>query len=249
MPSASDYWFTCLSSNDGRAKPRLFVFPFAGGGTSTYRQWPELLPSVEIVAACLPGREKRIAEPRLTAMDALIAELLPAIAPLLDRDFFFYGHSMGALVAFELTQALRRQGLRQPKSLLVGACQSPDITPGSHRLNALPDAQFITALSAYGGLPAGFAESVVLQQLILPTLRADLAIPASYRYADNQPLACPIVAFCGTHDLMVSKQNMQGWHDKTSASFTLHTLPGDHFFLHPQRTRLLEIITTAISPL
>ncbi|KAF3996557.1 thioesterase II family protein [Glaciimonas immobilis] len=246
MSSTAGCWFTHLS-NHAQANGRLFTFPFAGGGPSVYRHWPELLPSLEIFAACLPGRESRINEPHVTSMDALMAQLLPAIVPLLDRDFFFYGHSMGALVAFELAHALKQQGLRQPKCLLIGACQSPNITPNSHRLNTLPDAQFFRALSTYGGLPEGLANSAELQQLILPTLRADLSIPASYRFSANPPLTCPIIAFCGESDMMVTKQNMSGWRDMTSASYFLHEMPGDHFFLHPQRIHLLEMIKTGIN--
>ncbi|MFZ4835678.1 thioesterase II family protein [Rouxiella sp. Mn2063] len=240
MHVITDNWFTSLTHHP-HAPRRLFIFPFAGGGPASFRQWAGLFPATDILVACLPGRENRSAEPIVTSMDELIAALLPAIAPLLDREFYFLGYSMGGTVAFELTQALKQHGLPQPKHFFVGACQPPDTPPISQRLHLLSDEQLLRELDELGGLPQSAPEEI--KQMILPALRADLSLLARYPSPIRPPLYVPISAFCATADALVTRKNMQRWRDKTVMHFKLHDIEGGHFFLHTQRHLLAEIMT------
>jgi len=246
MHVINDNWFTSLSTLP-HAPRRLFIFPFAGGGPASFRQWAGLFPATEILVTCLPGRENRRTAPAVTSMDELISALLPAIAPLLDREFYFLGYSMGGTVAFELAQALKQHGLSQPKHLFVGACQPPDIPPISQRLNLLSDEQLLRELDEVGGLPQ--AAPAEIKQMILPALRADLSLLARYPLHIRPPLGVPISAFCGTADTLVTRKNMQGWRDKTIMHFRLHDIEDGHFFHHSQRHLLAEIMTASMSPI
>ena len=234
-------WFTNYSKNSG-APYRLFTFPFAGGGAAIYRKWPERFSNVEVLAALLPGREGRIGEPALTSMETMLQQLVPAIAPLLDRPYVFFGHSMGALIAFELTRRLARDGLRCPECLFVSAFRSPDRPSRNRILHPLSDREFVRELTTYGGIPAQVLEMPELLELMVPTLRADFSVLETYRFVPAEPVASPIVAFCGTQDDVATRQEMLDWRDKTSAEFFLHDLQGDHFFLQSAEVALLDLV-------
>src|SRR5438552_7109196 len=121
----TDSWLACLKPRP-HAAVRLFCFPYAGGGASAFRCWPDALPaSIEVCPVQLPGRETRFREPPYTRLAPLAEALGHALRPFLDRPFAFFGHSMGALVAFELTRWLRRAGGPQPAHLFVSACAAP----------------------------------------------------------------------------------------------------------------------------
>ena len=123
--SAPDPWVARPRPN-ARARLRLFCFPFAGGGASTYRGWPAHLPAdIEVAAVQLPGREERLRETAFHDATELCVKLVDVLAPYFDRPFAFFGHSMGALVAFELARVLRKSGGPSPAHLFVSARRGP----------------------------------------------------------------------------------------------------------------------------
>src|SRR5688572_31776322 len=131
-------WFV-MHPAIGRARVRMVCFAYAGGGASAFRRWAALMPDgVEVVAAQPPGREARFVETPLRALAPMVGGLRDAIAPLLDRPLVFFGHSLGALVAFELTRALREAGLRQPAHLFVSVRRAPGIALGRRTFHDLP---------------------------------------------------------------------------------------------------------------
>src|SRR5918911_2389095 len=108
-PLASSPWFTNPWPNP-EARLHLFCFPYAGGGSQIFRQWPQRLPSiVQVYSALLPGRGQRLREPPYPCLSALVEQLARVIEPYLDKPFAFFGHSLGAIIAFELARRLRRQ--------------------------------------------------------------------------------------------------------------------------------------------
>ena len=118
--------WVCAFAPQPTARLRLLCFPYAGGGTSIYRSWSaQLPPHIELCAVRLPGREGRFAEPPLRRMDRLLALLVNGVLPYLDRTVAFFGHSLGALVAFELARALRREGLPTPAHVFVSGRRAP----------------------------------------------------------------------------------------------------------------------------
>ena len=122
-------WITCRAPQPDAAV-RLFCFPYAGGGASVYRDWPRLLAdNVEVCAIQLPGRENRLKEPLIRQLPALIEKLVVEIRPFLTRPFAFFGHSMGALLNYELTHALMAAGAPGPAHLFFSAYRAPHLPP------------------------------------------------------------------------------------------------------------------------
>jgi surfactin synthase thioesterase subunit len=215
---------------------RLFCFPHAGGGTLMFRTWPAALPeAVAVLPVRLPGRETRISEPPIDQMGPLIQALVEAIRPFLNERFAFYGHSVGAAIAFELARCLRRRNLPAPAGLFVSAARAPQF-----RLNHVPppeppDAQLIAELRKLEGIPAEALADEELVKTILPAVRADSALYRRYVYADEPPLDCPIRAYGGVDDANITREHLGAWARQTTASFALEMLPGGHFFINSGR--------------
>ena len=212
---------------------RLLCFPYAGGGASIYRTWPSSLPpEIEVLPVQLPGREARIREPAFTSLPPLIDGLLPALGRgLLDGPVAFFGHSMGALVAYELARALRDAGSPRPLHLFVSARRAPDLPARTAPIHALPEPEFRQRLRELNGTPEAVLEHPELMELLGPTLRADFTLIETYEPTSAPPLDCPITAFGGVDDPDVSEEEMAAWRRFTTAAFQLRMLPGDHFFL------------------
>ncbi|WP_263357604.1 thioesterase II family protein [Acidicapsa ligni] len=227
---------------------RLLCFPYAGGAPSAFFGWPELLaPEVEVIWIQSRGRGARFLETPLNHVSEMVQEIAAALTTLDDRPFCFYGHSLGALVAFEVARLLRRNGQRGPAHLFVGAARAPQLERILPPLGHLPDKAFIDAIqSRYSGIPAAILDDPEMMQLFLPTLRADFAAYEGYRYVEERLLACPITTFVGAHDPVVTAEAMAAWAEHSSAPFTAHTLPGDHFFLASCRDRLVHTVRHAL---
>jgi medium-chain acyl-[acyl-carrier-protein] hydrolase len=237
MPHHSP-WFTLYPNP--QAHLRLFCFPYAGGNTLSYRQWSTSLLNLEIVLIQLPGRERRLSEPAFTDLNALIETLTAEILPYCDRPFAFFGHSMGGLIAFELTRSLRRHHHPQPLHLLLSGCRAPQLSSPHPPLHSLSDADFIEELRRYNGTPEAVLTNAELMQLFLPTLRADFTLIETYCHVAEPPLDRPITVFGGLQDAEVSPEDLEAWQIQTTKRLTRHMLPGDHFFLHSAQALLLQ---------
>jgi len=246
--STSSTWFVCPQSNP-RAEARSFFFPYAGGGPAAFSKWIADLPhELEGWVAHYPGRGSRHREPPIRDLASLAASLSQAIQPLLDRPFFFFGHSLGALVAFELARLLRHNNLHQPKILFVSACGAPHLPDPHPVIHALPDTEFLEAVKGFNGLPSEFLDLPEALQLLLPTLRADLEAMESFHYAEEEhPLSSPIVVFGGLDDPRVSRERLEGWSSHTNSGFKSHYFPGDHFFLNTARESIIASIAAEMS--
>ena len=228
---------------------RLFCFPYAGGGASVFHPWARVLPPrVELVAVQPPGREGRLAEAPFADVLALVEAMEPALAPYLDRPFACFGHSNGALMAFELTRRLRRLGRPLPVHLFVAGKPAPHCPIREPHIHALPEEQFVAELRALGGTPEEILQHREIMELITPLLRADFSLGETYRYSAQPPLEVPITAFGGLLDREVSQAEMEAWGEHTSAAFRLRMFPGDHFFLNADRDALLAEIVGDLRP-
>ncbi len=233
------------------AELRLFCLPYAGGGAGVYRHWGEQLPAaVELGAVRLPGREGRFGEPPLRRLDRLIELLVDELLPLMDRRFALFGHSLGALVAFELARALRRGGHRMPAHLFVSGRRAPQLAsardPG-RPVHLLPDAELLAELGKLEGAPPRVAGAPELLELMLPTVRADFEMGETYRFAAEAPLALPITGFGGEQDGDVSADSVAAWQAQTTGRFAMHLVPGGHFFLHDRRDAVLEPVAAELA--
>ncbi|KAF1072471.1 MAG: Linear gramicidin dehydrogenase LgrE [Pseudomonas citronellolis] len=222
---------------------RLFCLPYSGASAMVYARWRRQLPAwVQVQPVELPGRGRRFAEALHTDLPALAEQLAGELQGQLELPYALFGHSMGALLAFELAHALRRRGLPAPRALFASAASAPS-QRDSHRELTEPqsDAQLLARLRQLGGTPeAVFADEEMLR-LTLPVLRADFLLCGRYRYQRRALLACPIHVFGGRHDRL-SVHALSAWQDETAQCFSLEMLDGDHFFLNSHEAQLLELI-------
>ena len=238
-PSAGSYPKTRL---------RLFCFPYAGGGTSIFRDWPVALPqAVEVCPIQLPGRESRWSEPPFTRLASLIETLANVLHPLLNLPFAFFGHSMGALISFELARQLRRETGECPVHLFVSAARAPQLPDPDPPIHQLSDSAFVEELLRFHGIPEEVHRNAELMQLVLPTLRADIALCETYVHSIEEPLSCPISAYLGKHDTKVVLEDIGGWSVQTQRVFNFSLFPGDHFFLFSARKSLLRVLSAELS--
>jgi len=223
---------------------RLFCFPYAGVGSTTFRTWiGEFGPMVELCLIQPPGRESRFAEPAMTSVDALAQAAADAMSSYVDSPFAFFGHSLGALVAFEVARELRRRHQPLPLHLFASAHRSPDLPHPHPPMRQLPDERFIEAIDQnYGGIPQAILDNRDLLELMLPCLRADFTSFETYQHAAEPPLSCPITAFGGRADRRVREFELTGWQAHTSGAFRLEMFDGHHFFLQSTRDALLTSV-------
>ncbi len=220
----SSAWFPGADSTDG---PRLFWFPHAGGGTAAGCEI-----AIPRIPVRLPGRESRLAEAPFERMAALVEALANAIEPYLAQPFAFFGHSMGAVVAFELSRLLRRRGQSLPRVLIASAARAPQ-----YRRNHVPpaapeDQQLLDELRRLQGIPADVLDDPALMRAILPALKADAKLYRNYVYAAEAPLPCPIRAYGGAADPNIRPEHLEAWAEQTTASFRMRLFPGGHFYLN-----------------
>ena len=159
-----------------------------------------------------------------------------------ERPFAFFGHSLGARLAFELARSLRRQKRALPMHLMVSACSAPQLPPANPPIHTWPRTAFLAELQRRNGLAAEVAAEPELVDLLLPMLRADFAVYETAVYQREPPLACPITAFGGQEDPLVSSAGLGAWAEQTTAPFQLSLFAGDHFFLKTAETQLLKQI-------
>ncbi|GAA1313724.1 thioesterase II family protein [Pseudonocardia xinjiangensis] len=229
---------------------RLFCFPYAGGGATVYRDWPRLVPpDVEVCAIQPPGRESRLGEEGFTRMHDLLPPLAEAIGGLLDVPYVTFGHSLGALVGFELGRHLRRVGGPLPQQLLVSGRRPPHM-PGDHDpIHKMDDDHLLETVLELNGTSPEIRQHPELLEFALPLLRADFAISETYSYVPEPPLPCPITAFSGASDPHVTRSEAAAWAEHTSGGFGLRMLPGDHFFLTTAQGQLLTEISDLLTQL
>ena len=243
-----DPWLPTIRSGPSAA-PRLFCLPYAGAGASTFAPWAAAAGSrLDICAVHLPGRESRIAEDAFTSVDSLVPVLVDRLTPHLDRPYSLFGHSMGALIAFETARELRRRGLRSPVRLFVSAFRAPHLPERFPDRRALDDQAFVADLRALAGTPDEVIADAEMIALLLPTLRADVTLCETYVYRAADPLDLPLTVFGGANDPRVSRAELEGWRGHTRAAMELCILPGHHFFLKSHRAAVVAAIAERLSP-
>ena len=225
------------------ARFRLFCFPYAGAGARIFRQWAAELPfHVEICAIRLPGREHRYSEPAFRRSEQVVDSLLPVLRQFLDLPFVMFGHSMGALLAYEVTRGLLATAAVEPRALFVSGHRAPHLPPRRRSLHFLPRDELIAELKALNGTPAEVFQHQDLIDVVLPALRSDLELVETYKAAGGPMLSCPVVAMGGTHDPDVLPEDIADWRATTEGPFKSMLLEGDHFFIHGAGARFLPVL-------
>jgi medium-chain acyl-[acyl-carrier-protein] hydrolase len=248
-PDDAERW---IERRVGRAPPqfRLFCFPYAGGGASVFRDWAGELPlRVEVCAIQLPGREWRYPEPSLRRVDEVIASLLPVLKPYLDIPFAIFGHSMGAVLAYEMTRAILRAAGREPRVLFVSAHRAPYLPLRRRHWHGLPRDELIAEVKALNGTRAEVFEHEDLVELVLPMLRSDLELVETYQAGPPSVLSCPVIAIGGSRDPETLPEELAGWRSVTAGPFKSIVLQGDHFFINSARESLLRALHEELAAL
>jgi medium-chain acyl-[acyl-carrier-protein] hydrolase len=249
MAAKSMEWVVCPKLNPS-AELRLVCFPFAGAGISAFSGWHHHLPpEIQVEYVVLPGRDGRRHEPAAGNLQALVQALATGLTRPDDPPIAFFGHSMGALIAFEVARELRRRRLREPAHLFVSASRAPQLrllNPGECPLSCLSDEAFLRELQRRYGPQPELADPE-LAELFLPLLRADLSLCEGYRYESELPLASSIVAFAGADDPRVKRHHLEGWRTQTAGAFALVTFPGGHFYLRSDPHPLLRALSSQLA--
>ncbi len=227
---------------------QLLCFAYAGGSTRLYHPWgPALAPQIEVTVVNLPGRERRLGEPPIAAMDTLIPQLAAGVLPVLNRPFACFGHSLGALIAYELACYLRDHGHPQPRHLFVSGRPAPDYISPLSPLHPLPDDAFVAEVQRrYGGIPPQVVQERELLQMLLPALRADLQLAETYQHRPRPGLDCPVSALTGAADPLASERQMAGWSACTARGFEQRLIPGDHFFVQNHAASVIEFVRSRL---
>jgi medium-chain acyl-[acyl-carrier-protein] hydrolase len=226
-----------------RAGTRLFCLPHAGGWSAMYQAWGRSLgPAVDVCPVELPGRGRRRDEAAYDLIEELVSDLGAALVPALDVPFAFFGHSMGALVSFELARWLQREGHPSPAHVFVSACAAPHVPRDGPALSGLPSVELVRELSTLNGMAPEVLENFELMELLLPAIRSDFSMCERYAFAPSAPLACPLSALGGTGDELVSKEKLEAWRTHTTGRFVTRLFRGDHFYLQEGERSVLDVV-------
>jgi medium-chain acyl-[acyl-carrier-protein] hydrolase len=226
---------------------RLFCFPHSGGAASAFRTWPEAVPSrVEICAIELPGRGTNFRDIPFENIEPLIDTLYSELILYGDKPFVFFGHSLGALLAYELTRKLMEKSQSCPQHLFLSAHRAPHMPHNRKVLYNLNDDDLIAEIKALNGIPKELLNDPELLSIFLPVIRADLSVCETYTYTESPPLPVPFTVCGGRSDPRVPPNELIHWNELTSRHFDSQLYPGGHFYIESNRDALLENILEAI---
>jgi medium-chain acyl-[acyl-carrier-protein] hydrolase len=229
---------------------RLFCFPYAGGSARMFRAWQAALPPrVEVWPVELPGHGRRVSEAFETQLSALVDGIAREIAAGIDRPFAFFGHSMGALIAFELTRHLRRRHGVEPATLVLSAHVPNDSRTPRPRTFDLPELAFVEELRRLQGTDDDLLSDPELLEVVLPILRADFRVCQTHTSEPDAPLDCPLVVFGGLDDPEAPAEMLQRWKTQTTGDTRVHVFRGGHFFVHHEEGAVLQVLHRVLAPL
>jgi medium-chain acyl-[acyl-carrier-protein] hydrolase len=239
-------WF--LRTPGARRPFRLYCFCYAGGSAATFLPWQQLIhPNVEICAVQLPGRGTRFHEAPYTSFEELVERLTGLIAQQGNSQFAFFGHSLGGLLAFEVTRSLRDKALATPSHLFISGCDAARYRSPSKQLHLLDDKSLLQELKTLNGTPTEVLANDELMALILPTIRADFALAEGYRYRPRRSLLdIPMSVLAGKLDPVDAPEQVVGWNDETTGPFEVRWFDGDHFFIHPEQASVLDFLNARL---
>ncbi|MCP4220817.1 MAG: thioesterase [bacterium] len=229
---------------------KLFCFPYAGGAAAGYNIFKEYLPeSIQLVAPELAARGRRMREANYNSIDDAVDDIYNTIkGDLSQGPYAFYGHSMGSMIAFELTYKILKNGLPGPVHIFFSGRMAPHLSrEGKKNYHHLTDEKFKKDLLELGGTPRQFFEHPELLEVFLPLMRGDFRLTETYTHLEKEaPLDCNITVLAGKEDVY-SVEEMEAWKIHTSKQCTIHYFEGGHFFLNDEPQRVVSIIKEAIA--
>jgi medium-chain acyl-[acyl-carrier-protein] hydrolase len=241
-------WISCLGrSSDIRMK--LICFPHAGAISSPISAWTHKIPKeVQLCRVVLPGHNPQSGETPINSLSELVSAVARTIG-YSSKPFAFFGHSMGALLAFEVTRELRRRSWPLPLHLFLAGHRAPHMPTRKPPIHVLPVDLFCNELRAMRGIPDEILNDPELCNLFLPALRADLSLCETYLYKNEDPLPCPIYVLGGVEDDEALRDELLQWRRHTTGDFNLRILPGNHFFVESHSELLLNVLSRELTRL
>lgn len=228
------------------ASLRLICFPYAGGSSATYLSWQnDLNPDVELVVVQLPGRGIRLSEPPYTTMKEIVNALFLAAKQLNNKPFLFYGHSMGARVAYELTLMLARVHCRLPIHFIASGSVAPCISRTNEQTYHLPDNEFIAKVGALNGTPLDVLTNIEIMHLMLPALRADFKIIETYCNKSNFLIPTKVSVLAGNQE-EIEIADIEAWFTLFEMRTDIYWISGDHFFVEKNKAEVLKAVDDII---
>lgn len=227
---------------------RLLCLPHAGAGATTFKAWGNTLdPRIRVVSVQPPGREKRRKETLFTDFRPLVHELVAEIARSITEPYALFGHSTGALCAFEAVRTLRASGGPTPVHLFVSGRRAPQLLMERDDLAAMSLPELADFLKHLGGTPDEVLADFAMLSALQPILAADFAVNQDYCHIPEPPLSIPVTAFAGIDDVDADGGLMEPWRDQTNGGFTLHELSGGHFAVFSRRAEVHACITADLA--
>ncbi|MCB5169626.1 alpha/beta fold hydrolase [Streptomyces bambusae] len=243
-------WFRRYT--DGGTGPRLVCFPHAGGSATAYMHLARALPAgFDVLSVQYPGRQERYREEPFTSLTALVeavaAELARGIAAEPGRPYALFGHSMGALIAYETARALaRHDGLPGPERLFLSGRGAPDVQGSCAHYLLWEDADILAECRRLGGTDQAMLENPDVLEMVMPALRADYRALATYGWQSGPPLAAPVTALIGDADPMVTVPQAEAWQGHTTGGFGLEVFTGGHFYIADHLGRVAGTVTEGL---
>jgi medium-chain acyl-[acyl-carrier-protein] hydrolase len=239
-------WLLIRRANP-QARLNLICFPYAGGGAQIFNNWHGTFAEVQTCAVQYPGRGSRVKEQPFTDCRALVETFIPHLLPFLNKPFVFFGHSMGAIIAYEVARHVHELHGLQPERLIVSARRAPQIPLQEPTTYDLPDAEFVEELRRLNGTPQAVLDNPELMQLMLGIIRSDFTLTQTYQYTPGPKLSCPVSVFGGLEDADVTREELEAWCELTSNACSLRMFEGDHFFIQTNEKTVLRIVNEQLA--
>lgn len=248
MSAATNPWLTRMKAVPA-PRARVLCFPFAGGTSAVYRAWQDRFSAdVEVCAVNFPGRGSRFTEPPIRRMDAMLDGLCSGLTPFLDRPFAVFGHSLGAVIAFEWCRLLPGRGLRSPLRLFASGARGPQLPDPYSPIHHLPPDEFVHQMQVrYAGIPAEILAEPDLLALLLPPLQADLELFETYAFRQGPALDFPVTVFGGRQDHRLDDRQYQAWRQVTTRPVDFAMFDGGHFFVQESAAEVASAVARTLA--
>jgi medium-chain acyl-[acyl-carrier-protein] hydrolase len=195
---------------------------------------------MEIGMVQLPGRGHRLAEPKITHLLTLSRIIAQALQQYIDKPFAFFGHSLGALLCFEVARSLRRERHIEPAHIFISATHAPHRRTRDEPLSTLSKHALLKKLYEFNGTPPEVLENDEMLDLLLPTIRADFELCETYEYYPEEPLRCPLTIYGGLDDHEVERERLAAWSELTVGPSNIRMFPGGHFYFNTSQSIFLR---------
>ncbi len=231
---------------------KLFCFPYAGGSAVIYNQWKQYLDStIEVRPIELAGRGKRINEQLYNDVPEVIEDVWNILKNEINNTkYVFYGHSMGAMIAYEVAQRMQKYNYPKPLHIFFSGRSAPHVKrEDEKKYHLMPEDKFRKEIIELGGTPPEFFEHPELLEVFLPLLKNDFKLSETNTHnGEIQPLDINITIFLGKDDDLTSEQ-CDGWKKHSTKLCSIHYFEGGHFFIHEETEQLIKLMNTTLTTL